>query len=122
MSQIWKIKDLNLELDLEDYDTAVNYQKAFENMSQEEKKLRKDGNVSEFIKGYCMIFYNFFDYLFGDGTGNKLFEGRYNARVCDEIYDSFLNFVSTQKLQAAERKKNIYSKYLPNRAAKKVKK
>lgn len=113
MSQIWEINGLSLELDTEDYETAQKYKMAFEKMETEEKALKKDGSAGEFIKNYSLLFYHLFDNLFGKGTGEKIFKGKYNSRVCDGVYADFLNFVKNQQIEAANRRNDFVGRYIP---------
>lgn len=118
MSRIWEINGLSLELDMEDYETSKNYMKAFEAMSEEEKQVKKDGNVDDYVKNYCLLFWNLYDRLFGEGTAEKIFGGKYNCRVCDEVYMDFLDFVKTQQTEAIQRRNNMLSQYKPPRNGK----
>ena len=90
----WKINGIELELDLEDADTAANYENAFEIMAEEEKQIAKTGKNSDTIKSYCEMFRHMYDNIFGKGTSEKIFKGiKYNSRIYDEIYESFLVYV-----------------------------
>ena len=99
--RIWKINGLELELDLEDADVFEKTMKTFEQMDEDGKNIDKTGNMPEFIKRYCEIYYNAFDRIFGEGTGEKIFNGKKNMRNCDEVWDSFIGF-----MQAAVKKAN----------------
>ena len=119
---IWKINGLELELDMSDYETAVKYEEAFARMAKEEKERANDGNAADVIKSYAMLFYNLFDRLFGTGTSERLFDGKYNARRCDEVYEDFLGFVHKQNVETQTRRAELVNKYRPNRAARRAKK
>lgn len=119
MSQVntkWEINGKTFELDLEDADTAERYEEAFDKMGDEEKKMPKDGKASEKIRAYCKLFENLYDRLFGEGSGKAILGEKANTRICNEVYDDFLNFVSTQKSQTLAQQSSIVSKYSPNRA------
>ena len=45
--------EVEVEIDMADYDFQVKYEKAFEQMQEEEKALQKTGKNSEITKGYC---------------------------------------------------------------------
>ena len=119
---IWKINGLELELDINDYETAGKYKEALALMAEEEKALSKDGEMTDIIKTYALLFYNLFDRLFGEGTGDKIFGGKYNTRICDEVYDSFLAFVNRQTVEAQAFRAALVNKYRPNRAARRAQK
>ena len=123
VNTIWEINGLELELDMSDYDTAVKYREAFDLMSEESKGFKDDGDGDpELLKEYSLLFYRLFDRIFGDGTGEKIFGGKYNVRKCEEYYDDFLNFVHTQKEATNRQRIEILSKYKPARAARRAKK
>lgn len=109
---IWKIHDLELTLDLDDADAYDNLMAAFDEMDKEEKKVEKSDNP---IRAYCAMWYRFYDLVFGQGVGEKIFAGKHNARLCDETYESFLEFIQRQGKKNAERRMAVGSKYTPNR-------
>ena len=76
--RIWKINGLELELDLEDADVFEKTMKTFEQMDEDGRNIDKTGKMPEFIKRYCEIYYNAFDRIFGEGTGEKIFSGKKN--------------------------------------------
>lgn len=119
MSQIntkWEINGLTFELDLEDAETAERYEEAFDLMEQEEKQMAKDGKLSEKIRAYCKLFEHLYDRLFGEGSGTAILGEKANTRICNEVYDDFLHFVSTQKSESLAFQNSMVSKYSPNRA------
>lgn len=112
----WEVNGLTFELDLEDADTAERYETAFEQMEVEEKQMPKDGKLSEQIRAYCKLFENLYDRIFGEGSGKAILGEKANTRVCNEVYDNFLNFVATQKSDTLAFQNSVVSKYSPNRA------
>lgn len=119
---IWKINGLELELDLEDADVFEDTIKAFEQMDEDGKNLEKVGSMPDYIRGYCNIHYKLYDRIFGEGTGEKIFNGKKNSRVCDEVYEDFLSFVNEIVKKANERRFKMNNKYMPNRNQSKNKK
>ena len=113
---LWKWNDVELEVDMEDYDFLQKYEKAFDAMGIQEEKIQKIGNHSEIMKEYCDMFYRLFDDIFGDGTGEKLFLGKRNARICEECYTDFIAECQKGVLEANKRKNAMMSKFKPNRA------
>lgn len=120
--RIWKINGLGLELDLEDADVFEKVMKSFEQMDEDAKSLDKVGSVPDFIRGYCNIHHKFYDRVFGDGTGERIFGGKKNTRICDEVYDNFLSFMQAAVKKANARRFEISNKYAPNRGKRKGKK
>ncbi|MRM91176.1 hypothetical protein EAI28_22895 [Faecalicatena contorta] len=113
---LWKWNDVELEIDMEDYDFLQKYERAFEAMGVQEDKLQKIGTQSEIMKEYCDMFYRLFDDIFGVGTGEKLFEGKRNVRICEECYTSFIAECKANVLEANKRKNAMMDKFKPNRA------
>ena len=113
--RIWKINGLELELDLEDADEFEKTMKTFEQMDEDGRNIDKTGKMPEFIKRYCEIYYNAFDRIFGEGTGEKIFSGKKNMRNCDEVWDSFLGFMQVAVKKANARRLQLSGKYMPNR-------
>ena len=66
---LWKWNDVELEIDMEDYDFLQKYEKAFDVMGVKEEELKKTGTRSGIVKEYCDMLYRLFDDIFGDGTG-----------------------------------------------------
>ena len=112
---LWKWNDVELEIDMEDYDFLQKYEKAFDAMGIKEEKLQKIGSQSEIVKEYCEMFYQLFDDIFGSGTGDKLFGGKKNVRICEECYKDFI-FECKKVVQEANKRKNaMMNKFKPNR-------
>lgn len=121
--KIWEINGLNLELDMEVADVQERYENAFEQMSEEEKQVKKDGKTSEFTRAYCNLFTKLYDRLFGDGTSEKIFAGvPVSVSKYTEVYDSFLEFVRKQTEQITTHTVERLSKYKPNRQQRRNKK
>lgn len=108
----WEINGISLPLDLEDVAVMERYEAAFTKMNDEEKALPKDGKRSEMLRAYCTMYRNLYDGIFGEGTADKIFGESMNARIYDEIYGKFLDFVAEQITEAnrirAERVRNYH--------------
>ena len=89
---LYKINDVELDIDMEDYDFQVKYEKAFDQLEQDEKELQKIGRASEVTKSYCEMFNRLFDNIFGDGTSTKLFDGKYNMSKTEQVYSEFMAY------------------------------
>jgi hypothetical protein len=119
MSQIntkWEINGLTFELDLEDADTAERYEAAFDQMEVDEKQMPKDGKPSAKIRAYCKLFEDLYDRIFGEGSGKAILGDKANTRICNEVYDDFLAFVTKQKQETLDFQNSMVNKYSPNRA------
>lgn len=113
MSQKWTYNNLEFEVDLQDADFAEKYEKAFTRMSRDEKVVQKAGTNSEVIRGYCRLFLNLFDDLYGAGTSEKMFEGKMNAGMCDMAYAAFIDAAQRCNQEAAQRRGQLVSQYAP---------
>lgn len=108
---LWKWNGVELEMDLDDADFIEKYENAFNKVADIEKQLQKVGSYSGIIRDYCKMFYRLFDDIFGTGTGDKLFEGKHNARLCEQAYDSFLSHVKKERDASNKRRFETVKKY-----------
>lgn len=113
--KIWKINGLELELDLEDADVFEKTMKAFEQMDEDQKNINKVGSMPDFIRQYCDVYYKMYDRVFGEGTGEKIFDGKKNARICEEVWDEFLEWMQAEVKKANTKRSQLNDKYMPNR-------
>lgn len=118
---LYTINDVDLEIDMGDYDFQKKYEDAFEKMGEEEKALQKVGRSSEITKGYCQMFYNLFDRIFGDGTSVKLFGNKYNVSLTNDVYDQFISACKEQAKKLHGDMDKMASKYKPNRTQRRSK-
>ena len=109
MSQTWKINNLELEFDIFDLENSEKYEKAFEQMSAEEKAIKRDGKMSEFIRSYCDMYYHLFENLFGIEIAEKLCK-RYNSNEWEQVYGSFLDYVQSQNNEAQKMRASIVNR------------
>lgn len=109
MSQTWKINNLELEFDIFDLENSEKYEKAFEEMSAEEKAIKRDGKMSEFIRSYCDMYYHLFENLFGKETADKLCK-RYNSNEWEQVYGSFLDYIQSQNNEAQKMRASIVNR------------
>lgn len=94
----------------------------FENGAKKVKELssqyeKKELSMSEAIKEECKIIDDFFDEVFGEGTANKIFEGKKDLKEHIEMFSDIVN----EKVKQTKDFKDMYdsleykSKYMPNR-------
>lgn len=67
--------------------------------------------MSEISKAYCKMFWELFDELFGEGTAQRLFEGKMNTGLCDECYDSFISHCQKQVNEINKKRSSRFAKY-----------
>ncbi len=84
-------------------------------MGEKEKALPKTGKQSDILKAQFEWFSETFDRLFGKGSSEKMFRGKKSVSLALEAYESFLDFVKSQKSDINNRGARINSKY-SNRA------
>ena len=113
--RIWKINGQEFEFDLADADVLESMLKTFEIMDEEQKKLQKAGATVAFVRDYCNTYYRMFDNLFGPGTGDKIFGGKHNIRVCEETADDFIAFANRQVEKVNQRRNAKNQKYSPGK-------
>lgn len=109
MSQTWKINNLELEFDIFDLENSEKYEKAFEQMSAEEKAIKRDGKMSEFIRSYCDMYYHLFENLFGTEITESLCK-RYNSNEWEQVYGSFLDYIQSQNNEAQKMRASIVNR------------
>lgn len=116
---LWKVREgLEFDIQMDDVEFQERYEDAFEKMGETEKVLQKTGKLSEISRGYCEMFYNLFDDIFGAGSGEKIFDGRKNTTLCDEIYDSFIEHCSSEAKRINAARQKIVNKYTPKKGKK----
>lgn len=125
-----KILDKEIDFDFFDAKQMEKYEKEAV-IAQEELKSIDINKMkqSEFINKVCEIIENCFEKVFGEGTVEKIFEGKRNFRLCIK---AFSDLVKAKKEQISEIDKEakefqkelqeINSEYKPNRATRRAKK
>ena len=104
---LWKFEDFEAEIDLTDVDVVETLELAQEKISDEFKKVPADGKTSEIYKAQIRCFTVFFDTIFGDGTTEKIMQGKRSLGKCLEAADSFYSFVGAENKNIGE----AYDKY-----------
>lgn len=97
MSRVWEYNGHEFPFSLADADDYERYVNAVDNLGKKEKELQNADIDTSFIRKYCNMFYQFFDDLFGNGAGEKIFDGRHDAEECERVYyDEFIVFANNQ--------------------------
>lgn len=110
------INGVPLLFDAEDADEMEKLEFAYAVMDEEETALdalrKKEGSSSAVLRGYCMMYRNFFDNVFGNGTAEKIFSGqKMKPSVHEEAYLAFLDALLMQKAALADKKSERWRKY-----------
>lgn len=108
---LWNWNGVDLEVNMGDVDFVEKYEKAFVKMEESENNLKKIGFNSAFLKGYCNMFLDLFDDIFGEGTSEKLFEGKMDVNVIEDCYDSFIDAAKKDVAETNKRRGKRIAKY-----------
>lgn len=107
----YKIKGVELEIDMDDADFQEKFDEAVKRMGEEEREVSKKTVAHEATRAYCDMYDHFFDAIFGSGTSESMFGKKKNSRVREEAYDQFLGITNKQVIQTAERRKQMAAKF-----------
>lgn len=89
-------RDMELDFDVFDADTAELYEEAAKQASKE--AVKKPGEtLAECIRRQCVAVFNFFDTLFGEGFHKEIFGERTNLVECLEAFREFVGLVNAQR-------------------------
>ena len=109
-----KINGVELEVNFLDADfmeKLENCCKKVNDQAEKSKKELKDLTYSQQIKAECKIIKDFFDDLFGEGTYEKIFQGKNDLMLCLSAFQELVE----EKVKAQKNVNNLFSKYSPNR-------
>ena len=81
---LFKFGDFEAEVDFTDADFLTDLEYAQEKLSEDVAKVPKTGKTAELFRAQCQCYFNFFDYLFGEGTHEAMFQGRTSYALCIE--------------------------------------
>ncbi len=111
---VWKIKGLSLpfKYDFDDLESMESYEAIFKNMDKKTSEMKNCKTRAEGIKVYCDAFFEAFDCLFGEGTADKLFQGKYNMKTCDSVYEQYIKFVSECVAATDQSRLQKFQRYL----------
>lgn len=109
-----KINDIELEdIDLMDADTMEIVEEIMRKAKTESERISKINSFAEMIREQCNYVSECFDKLFGEGTSEKLFEGKSNMRTSIIAFEELMKVLGKQREDAEKE----FSKYTPNRAS-----
>lgn len=119
--KVWNYGGASFTLDMDDVETAERYEAAFQKM---QAQFAEPDGTSEAAKlrEYCEAIRFLLDDLFGEGTAQKLLGEKLNIAACDDAYGSFMTFVQAQTVEIENRQREMFSRFAPNRAARRAKK
>lgn len=110
---LWKYNDVELEISLSNVKFQKRYEAALKAMEKKEAEIQKAVTLTDVSEAYCMMFFNFFDTIFGAGTSDKLFNGEMDTFACNECYSSFIDACKQNITEINKRQVVIAKKYKP---------
>ena len=76
------INGIELELNIFEATQAEAFEEANKKVLSEKTKIDNVSGLTDKIKFFCDIVYDFFDDVFGEGIADKVFEGRMDMLEC----------------------------------------
>ncbi len=120
MAQI-KIKDVELEFNALDADTAEKIENAMERVNTRVSEIQADKTLklSQGIRAICEMVFECFNTVFGEGTDKKIF-----GDTCDmgKALDAFGQLKGQLDQSQSKFMDDLTHKYTPNREARRAKK
>lgn len=96
------INGVELELNIFEANQAEMFEDANKRVLEEIRKVINASTGSESIKLFCDVVYDFFDDVFGEGTGDQVFEGRLDMLECLEAYTEVIEYSKEGNKKANE--------------------
>ena len=90
------INNIEIDIDFTDADVIERIEKGCEKLYQEAEELKKlqkedeNFNTAEGIRQECKIIKDFFDYVLGEGTSEKIFNGKDSLNLCLKAYEDIV--------------------------------
>lgn len=113
-------KDMELDFDIFDAETADLYEDAVKTARDEAVK-KAGETLGDAIRRQCNAVFNFFDTIFGEGFHKELFGPRTNLMECIGTFRDFIKAVDEQKAALDTMMKEVEADTAaPNRAARRA--
>lgn len=110
-----KILGIEVEFDFADADDLEKFERAYPVTIQELESIKFDEEkASSSIRKFCDAIFKFFDEIFGQGSSEKIFNGKRNYQKC---LNAFKEIVDIKKEQDKEIDTSLeyLEKYSPDR-------
>jgi len=104
------VKNIEIDFDLMDVDTAAKYEAAVKKMQDSAAKIGTD-SLAQNIAKQCDIIYTFFADIIGEETTAKILGGKRNLKRYIDAADEFINAVAEQNKELQK----TLDKYSPAR-------
>lgn len=115
-------RDMELDFDIFDADTAEAYEEAVKAVQKTAVK-KPEETLADAIRRQCSGVFQFFDDLFGEGFHKDLFGERTNLMECIGAFREFVKLVDDQKTALTEMMAQVEAERpqaAPNRAARRA--
>lgn len=113
------INGYEIDIDFTDADVIErieNGKKILYNGAEDLKQKKDDENFNfaEGIRQECKMIKEFFDYVFGEGTSEKIFKGKNSLNLCLKAYEDIVD-ASEKQIDELNKKIDAYSPARLNR-------
>ena len=82
--------EFSAEFDPTDVEYVEKYEKAAKEYNERIKKIPKTGYESEKIRYICKLIFDFFDYVFGEGTHKRMFGDKISGAKCIDAFKKLI--------------------------------
>lgn len=107
-----KIRNIEVEFDFLDADDVERFEREAKRVKEEcDIKDKKEMSYAEVIREECNIIDTFFDNVFGQGTAEKLFNGKKNLNEHIKAFEDIVN----EKIKQHKDLNNAFERYQPNK-------
>ena len=109
-----KINGVELEVNFLDADFMEKVENCCRKVSEQAEKSKtelKNLTLSQQIKAECKIIKDFFDELFGEGTSEKIFQGKNDLMLCLSAFQDLIE----AKAKMQQEMNSLFAKYSPDR-------
>ena len=110
---VWKFGDFETQIDFTDADFMRKMNDAYQNLLEESKRVPKTGMIYDIMEAQCTIYDNFFNYIFGPGTSEKMYGKSKSVALRLQSADSLNEIREHQDKEMVQ----MYMKYLPQNRA-----
>lgn len=118
-----QFRDMDLDFDIFDADTADAYEEAVKNAQAAASGKKEGESLGDAIRRQCHAVFDFFDDLFGDGFHKELFGEKTNLMECISTFREFVKTVNAQKAELDTLMQEVAADNTaaaPNRAARRA--
>ena len=107
------INGYEFDIDLTDANIVEKMEQGVENLYKEAERLKGLHNeekitTAEGIRQECKVLKDFFDYVFGEGTSEKIFKGKDSLTLCLNAYEDVIK-ARDEQYNTLNEKINAYS-------------